>query len=208
MAFRFGPFIAAGLLLMLPGAACADAAARLNAYLSGLDTMSSRFDQRLFDEQDNMIEQTSGTMLLDRPDRFRFEYTDPPQIIVGDGAKVWIHDRELAQVTVHTMDDALGSTPAVLLTSGQPVEERFRIEAIEAGGGFDWFGLEPKAEDASIARIRLAFADGELRRMEFVDQFGQTARIEFNDIRRHPAVPAHAFTFTPPEGVDIVGAEY
>ena len=105
------------------------------------------------------------------------------------------------------LDDALGSTPAVLLTSNRPVEDTFRIEASGTGEGIDRFDLEPKAAgDAPFARIRLAFAGGELRRMELVDQFGQTTLLGFGDIRRHPPIPAGAFTFTPPAGVDVIDA--
>ena len=207
MMLRFGPLAAAGLLSVFPAAAPADAAARLDAHLSELDTVSARFEQRVFDEQDNLFEETGGTVLIDRPGRFRFDYEDPPQLIVGDGAKVWIYDRELAQVTVRRADDALGSTPAVLLASGRPVEEVFRVRALDAGGGLAWFGLEPKAEDAAFARIRLGFAGGELRRMELLDRFGQTTRLDFDDFRRNPAIPAGAFTFVPPEGVDVVATD-
>lgn len=207
MVLRFGPLAAAGLLSVLPAAAPADAAARLDARLSELDTVSARFEQRVFDEQDNLFEETGGTVLIDRPGRFRFDYEDPPQLIVGDGAKVWIYDRELAQVTVRRAGDALGSTPAVLLASGRPVEEVFRVRALGAGGGLVWFGVEPKAEDASFVRIRLGFAGAELRRMELLDRFGQTTRLDFDDFRRNPAIPAGAFTFVPPEGVDVVAAD-
>ena len=202
----FGRLLGAGLLSTFCTAAFADAAGRLDDYLSGLGTVSSRFEQRLFDEQRKLIERARGTVLIDRPGRFRFDYTDPPQLIVGDGAKVWIHDPDLAQVTVRDVDTALGSTPAVLLTTGRPVEEQFRVEALDAGAGFDAFALEPKAEDASFTRIRLAFAGGELRRMELLDQFGQTTLITFTDVRRQPAVPPGAFTFTPPAGVDVIEA--
>ena len=131
MAFRFGPCIGAALLLASSAASAvdADAAARLDAWLAGLDTLSARFEQRLFDEDRNLLDQASGTMLIDRPGRFRFDYEAPPQLIVGDGARVWIYDPELAQVTVRDLDAALGSTPAVLLTSDRPVEDTFRIEA-------------------------------------------------------------------------------
>ena len=202
----FGRLLGAGLLSTFCTAAFADAAGRLDDYLSGLGTVSSRFEQRLFDEQRKLIERARGTVLIDRPGRFRFDYTDPPQLIVGDGAKVWIHDPDLAQVTVRDVDTALGSTPAVLLTTGRPVEEQFRVEALDAGTGFDAFALEPKAEDASFTRIRLAFAGGELRRMELLDQFGQTTLITFTDVRRQPAVPPGAFTFTPPAGADVIDA--
>ena len=204
MMLRFTTLAVAGLLSLSCTAAPAGAGERLDAYLSGLDTVASRFEQRLFDENRNLLEQARGTVLIERPGRFRFDYAEPPQLIVGDGARVWIYDPELAQVTVREVDAALAPTPAILLTSERPVEESFRVEELEVGTNIDVFALEPKAEDASFTRIRLAFADGELRRMELVDQFGQTTLLTFHDIRRRPELPADAFTFTPPDGVDVV----
>ena len=206
MALRFGWLLGVGLLSISCTAVLADAAGRLDAYLSGLDTVSAQFEQRLFDERRSLLERARGTVLIDRPGRFRFDYSDPPQLIVGDGARVWIHDPELAQVTVRDVDAALGSTPAVLLATDRPVEEQFRVEALDAGAGYDAFALEPRVEDAPFTLIRLAFAGSELRRMELVDQFGQTTLITFTDIRRQPAVPAGAFTFTLPAGVDVIDA--
>ena len=40
-----------------------------------------------------------------------------------------------------------------------------------------------------------------------VDQFGQTTLLTFHDIRRRPALPADAFTFTPPAGADVIDAD-
>lgn len=212
MASRSGWLVAAGLLSAVlfstfSGAAFADAADRLDAFLAGLDTVSSRFEQRLLDEQRNLLEEARGTVLIDRPGRFRFDYVEPPQLIVGDGARVWIYDPELAQATVRDIDAALGSTPAVLLTSDRPVREWFRVRTLDAREGLDVFVLEPKAEDAPFTRIGLAFIGGDLRRMELVDQFGQTSLIQFSDIRRRPDIPPGAFTFTAPEGVDVIDAD-
>ena len=200
-------WLSAGLFSMFSSAAFADAADRLDAFLAGLDTVSSRFEQRLLDEQRNLLEEARGTVLIDRPGRFRFEYAEPPQLIIGDGARVWIYDPELAQVTVRDIDAALGSTPAVLLTSDRPVREWFRVRALDAREGLDVFALEPKVEDAPFTRIGLAFIGGDLRRMELVDQFGQTSLIQFTDIRRRPDIPVGAFTFTVPEGVDVIDAD-
>ena len=207
MRIQFGLLAGAGLLAIACAVASAGPADRLDAYLSGLDSVSSRFEQRLFDEQRNLLEHARGTLLIDRPGRFRFEYTEPPQLIVSDGARIWIYDPELAQATVRDLGDALDSTPAALLTTERPVAEVFRVEAVDLGGGFDWFALAPKAEDAAFSSIRLAFAGGELRRMEFVDQFGQVSLIELDAIRHNPTIPAGAFEFTPPTGVDIIEAD-
>ena len=206
MMLQIGRLLGSGLLSLSCTAVLAGAGERLDAYLSGLDTVASRFEQRLFDERRNLLEQARGTVLIERPGRFRFDYTDPPQLIVGDGARVWIYDPELAQVTVRDIDAALGSTPAVLLTSERPVAEAFRVEELDVGANVDVFSLEPRSEDASFTRIRLAFAGGDLRRMELIDQFGQTTLITFHDIRREPEIPADAFTFTPPAGVDVIDA--
>ena len=204
MMLHIGRLLVAGLLSLSCATVVADAGERLDGYLSDLDTVASRFEQRLFDEHRKLLERARGTVLIDRPGRFRFDYTDPPQLIVGDGAKVWIYDPELAQVTVRDVDAALGSTPAVLLTSGRPVAQGFRVEELAVDADVDVFALEPRAEDVSFTRIRLAFAGGELRRMELVDQFGQTTLLTFHDIRRRPDLPADAFTFTPPAGVDVI----
>ena len=206
MRIRLGPVIGAGLAAIVSGIAAAGPADRLDAYLSKLDAVYSRFEQRVFDEQRNLLDQARGALLIDRPGRFRFEYSDPPQLIVGDGEKIWIYDPELAQVTVQDMNDALDSTPAALLTSERPVAEAFRVEAAEPVGGFDRFTLTPKAEDAVFSSIRLAFATGELRRMELVDQFGQTSVIKLGAVRHNPSVPAGAFVFKPPAGADVVQA--
>ena len=204
---RPGPLVATALLAIASAIASAAPADRLDAYLSKLDSVSSQLEQRVFDERRNLLEHARGTLLIDRPGRFRFEYFNPPQLIVGDGTRIWFYDPELAQVTVQDMHDALDSTPAALLTSERPVAEVFLVETVDLGGGFDWFALTPKAEGAVFSSIRLAFDGEELRRMELVDQFGQTSVIELGAIRHNPSIPADAFVFEPPAGVDVVQAD-
>ena len=204
MMLRIGRLAGAVALSLACAAVPAGASERLDAYLAGLDTVASRFEQRLFDERRNLLEEARGTVLIARPGRFRFEYTEPPQLILGDGARVWIYDPDLAQATVRDMNAALGATPVALLTSERPVTEVFRVEELDIGADVDVFALEPRSGDASFTRIRLAFSGGELRRMELVDQFGQTTLLTFHDIRRRPELPADAFTFTPPAGVDVI----
>jgi outer membrane lipoprotein carrier protein len=41
--------------------------------------------------------------------------------------------------------------------------------------------------------------------MELKDQFGQLTVIRFTDLKRNPALSPDLFTFTPPQGADVIG---
>jgi len=76
-------------------------------------------------------DESRGTLLLQRPGKFRWDYMQPyKQQIVGDGQRLWIYDVDLEQVIVKPMDAALGDTPALLLSGGGNISERFEISAL------------------------------------------------------------------------------
>ena len=96
----------------VPQAAPLDEAAyqevlRVQAYLNGIRTMQSRFEQVA---DNGGVAQ--GTIYLDRPGRMRIVY-DPPStiLIVATGGQVYYYDRNLQQVTRTTVND----TPAWFL---------------------------------------------------------------------------------------------
>jgi outer membrane lipoprotein carrier protein len=41
--------------------------------------------------------------------------------------------------------------------------------------------------------------------MTFRDQLGSTTEIRFSQWQRNPVLPPDTFTFTPPEGADVIG---
>jgi outer membrane lipoprotein-sorting protein len=41
--------------------------------------------------------------------------------------------------------------------------------------------------------------------MELRDKLGQSTRVDFENLRRNPALDAALFRFTPPKGVDVIG---
>lgn len=200
----------AGLWLLLSVAISAPAAAagkgQLDAFLSGLESMRADFIQSLLDSEDSVLEESEGVIYVQRPGRFRLEYQTPyEQLYVADGDNVWMYDKDLVQVTVRPQGDALSSTPALLLSSTEPLENNFRINELGEHAGFVWLELRPRGEDANFEYIRLALESGSLRAMEMVDSFGQTTRIYFKNLERNPTLDAGKFSFDPPPGVDVVG---
>ena len=177
---------------------------RLQAFLDQVRSLRAEFQQTLFDEDARQLDQASGMVYIQRPGRFRWDYTEPYlQEIVGDGEQVWIYDSELQQVTVRPLDDALGDTPVMLLSSDRPVEESFQVRAMDGPDGYEWAGLKPLGDQISFTEIRLGFEGDTLRIMELKDAFGQLTRLRFVNMERNPELDPTLFQFTPPEGADI-----
>src|SRR6185436_2973127 len=110
--------------------------------------------------------------------KFRWSYDKPyAQLLVGDGQKVWIYDRDLNQVTIRPFDKTLSSTPAALLSGSSDFEKMFAIEEQPAAGGVSWLVAKPRAAETGLEFARIGFAGGVLRTLEFVDSFGQKTTI-------------------------------
>lgn len=210
-----------------------DAVAKLRNFIAHTRSAQASFTQELLDRNGKNIQTSSGTMQFTRPGKFRWTYEKPyEQVIVGDGAKFWLYDVDLNQVTVKKLDAALGSSPAALLAGSNEIERGFtlkdagceprtgakRAEAASqvAGanvepcgmekGGLAWLEAKPNAQDASFESIRMAFnAKSELVIMELRDTFGHRTVLRFSDMLINPKFPQELFRFEPPKGADVLG---
>lgn len=191
-------------LLALP----AQAENRLQTFIGQTKAMSAQFSQTVYDRNGRKTQEASGTFQLQRPGKFRWAYQKPyEQLIVGDGKKVWIYDADLAQVTVRPFDRAVGESPAALLAGNNEIERFFRLKEAGRFDNLDWVEATPKSQEGSFERVRIGFADDELQVMELKDRFGQTTLLRFTKLQRNPALSAELFRFTPPKGVDVIGAD-
>ena len=151
-------------------------------------------------------QQSSGLVSISRPGKLRWEILKPyPQLVVGDGEKIWIHDQELQQVTVRKAGQAISGSPAALLAGNNDLEKNFTLKEAGEADGMVWVEATPKAGDSGFEKVRLGFAGANLKAMELQDSFGQTTHISFSRVERNPTLPGTNFKFTPPPGVDVVG---
>ena len=193
------------LLALLPAAACAASIEELKALLAQTTTARAQFAQIVLDRNMKRLQQATGTMQFSRPGRFRWEYDRPhEQLIVGDGKRVWLYDKELNQVTVRRMDRALGSSPAAILAGSNDIEKDYALSAIGNREGLEWLEAVPRAQDTAFERIRLGFSKTGLEAMELRDQFGQITVIKFSTMERNVKLPGELFRFTPPKGADVI----
>ena len=193
------------LLCLLPALASAAATDALKVFLTQTQTVKARFAQMVLDKNLKPLQQAQGVMQFSRPGKFRWDYQKPyEQVIVGDGSKLWIYDKDLNQVTVRKLDRALGSSPAALLAGSNDLERDFKLSNLGVDKGLDWLEALPKSRDTVFERVRMSFGKSGLEAMELRDQFGQTTVITFADVERNPRIAADVFRFTPPQGADVI----
>ena len=178
---------------------------RFQSYLRTTQSARGDFEQKVFDKGGKLVQESKGSFVFLRPGRFRWTYSKPQQLIVGDGDRVWIHDTDLNQVTVRRVSRVLGNTPAALLAGASDVDKAFEFKETGNRDGLEWLEATPREKEAGFERIRLGMSVSSVEAMELVDHFGQTTVLRFSNIQRNPQIEAGTFRFTPPKGADVLG---
>ncbi len=177
---------------------------KLQAYFDKLRTFSGEFEQSVKNVQFSVIEESSGTLVIQRPNKFRWDYLRPyVQNIVSDGEKVWIYDADLEQVTVKDFNSTLGNTPALLLSRKQKIAKSFLVSHSPGENGIEWFDLLPIQMTDGFTSIGLAFLNDQLVGMKLMDNLGQTTELVFKKTQVNTPVLKKSFTFIPPQGADV-----
>ena len=195
-----------GLLFLATTSAFADGVSSLRDFFSSTNTMRAKFSQVVTDTQGRKVQEVEGTMQLQRPNKFRWDYNKPyEQQIISDGKDVFLYDTDLQQVTVRALSRAIGSSPAAMLAGGDAVEKGFSLKNANRKDGLIWVLALPKEKDSGLDRVLLGFKDDKLRKMELYDSFNHITHITFDAVERNPVLQDSTFLFTPPKGVDVVG---
>ncbi len=179
---------------------------RIESYFSGMDSLRGGFHQQVRDGSGRLIEDSYGTLLMQRPGKFRWQTSVPfVQEIVGDGSRIWIHDPDLEQVTVRKQQGSLANTPAALLTGKGALKDQFTIHPIGKKAYYEWAELVSIDGDGGFEQLLVAMDDEQLRVIEVEDSLGQRTRIDLQDMLYNPSIADNNFRFTPPVGTDVVG---
>ena len=185
----------------------ADGVAQLQQFVSATRSAEGAFTQVVTAKSGRKPQHASGQFAFARPGKFRWSYEQPyVQLLVGDGTRLWSWDRDLNQVTVRRMGDALGATPAAVLFGETDLERNFALSnGPVTSDGLVWVDAEPKKPESGFESLRIGLRDGRLIRMEMRDSFGQQTEIVFTRFQANPVLDADYFRFRMPPGADVIG---
>jgi outer membrane lipoprotein carrier protein len=182
--------------------------ATLAAFLDGVRSLTADFKQEVYGADQHLQQTDTGTLSLERPNRFRWSYVAPTKlVVVADGSKLWMYDVELSQVTVAPLDETLGSSPAMLLSGDARVREGFEVVQTYEHDGLDWVKLVPKAEASDFSSVLIGFDGNAPRQLELVDGLNEKTRIELANVVVNADIADTVFEFRPPAGVDVIGGD-
>ena len=222
---------ALGLALLAAAPVRAALPMPLQSFMSGLSTYSAEFDQQVHDARGASVARGRGTLWVQRPGRFRWDYRPADtlvggatgsskggsatggsdsdtggQLLLADGRNLWLYERDLAQATVRDASSADAAAPMLLLSGDtEQIEGAFTLSAEPDRDGLHWVEVRPRTAAADFARAELGFRGSALDRMIISDKLGQVTTLLIRRSQRNPRIDAGLFHFTPPPGVDVIG---
>ncbi|AKU21706.1 outer membrane lipoprotein chaperone LolA [Massilia sp. NR 4-1] len=207
---KFMAALAAGGLLLasLSGVAGATALEQFKTFVAGTKSAKGEFTQKLVKNAESggkVSQPSTGTFVFARPGKFIWSYQKPyEQLLQADGEQLYIYDKDLNQVTVKKLGDALGSSPAAILFGSNELDKNFTLSEAGTRDGLEWLKAIPKTKDTSFEQILIGLRGGTPEAMELKDNFGQTSVLSFRKFEKNPALNAGAFKFVMPKGADVL----
>lgn len=174
--------------------------------LASVHTMQASFQQTTTANGET-IQQATGNMTLLRPGQFYWRMQGiSDQIIIADGKQLWVYDKDLAQVTVQSMQQLPADVPGLLLAGSLDyIGQHYTITLpVQTHDKAITFKLTPKGKQALFQYALLTFDDNVPQRLVIVDQLDQITTLTFTDASINIPIAANTFHFTPPSGVDVI----
>lgn len=197
---------ALALSLAFVGSAQASALEQFKSFVSSTKAARGEFVQQQVKKAGSAKagDTSSGTFVFARPGKFIWTYTKPyEQLLQADGEQLYIYDKDLNQVTVKKLGDALGSSPAAILFGSNDLEKNFTLSEAGSRDGMEWLDAKPKAKDSQFQQISIGLKNGTPAAMELKDAFGQTSQLAFPKFEKNPALGPTQFKFEVPKGADV-----
>jgi outer membrane lipoprotein carrier protein len=202
-------FGAVGELRAQAGMSAAQVAARVDRHYNALHSLEVHFVQTYTGL--GMTRKESGVLLLKKPGKMRWTYTDPDgKLFVLDGHDGYFYspgETEAQKVDEKKLDD-LRSPLRFLLGHTELEKELTGLKATPDGNAAWVLEGVPKGLEQRVSALKItAGADGTIRSMTIEETDGVTNRFEFSGEAGNVPASNAEFVFTPPAGVHVVEGE-
>ncbi len=206
-------FAAAALLSVSLGAqqsapTAREVAARVDRHYNQLHSLKAGFSETY--QGMGMKRTESGTLLMMKPGRMKWDYSSPPgKIFLLDGKYAWFYtagDARVQRIPAKRLDDL--RSPLRFLLGHTELEKEMGNLGMTAGpnGSYTLTG-QPKGQEDRVRRLALTVtADGVMTAIDVEETGGALTHFTFSGEQTNVAIPPATFQFIPPPGVPVVDA--
>ena len=185
----------------------AELAARLQARYDETRAFHADFVQEVGSAALGRTLTSRGHVYFEKPGRMRWEFAEPRQTLIADGASFWLYQPAENQVIKTPFRRAFNSqTPISFLTGVGRLEEDFAVSPQGETERVHRLRLLPKRDAAAVGRLDVEVdkATFDILQATVTDPLGNTTRLRFSHIERVDDLDDGLFRFALPAGVDLV----
>lgn len=194
-------------LLWGTGACAQQLAQEMQSTYARMKGFTATFTQTLTHQESGSREVRNGTLIFKKPLLVRWETKAPhEELLLVTEKEIWnyLPDEEL--VYRYAPDLVQDSRTLIQVVTGQArLDQDFTVEEAGTEGKLVRLHLYPKEPVPQLVEAEIwVNADSKLiHRAIIVDFYGNRNEVAFQTLTPASSFPASAFSFTPPEGVDV-----
>lgn len=202
--------ICTGSCSILEAQGVKEIAAAVDQHYNGLRSLQADFTEVY---KGAGIERTeSGTLLLKKPGKMRWEYRSPKEkLFVSDGKNVWLYipdQRQARKMVLKKLED-LRSPIAFLLGKSNLMKEleglSLATDHVAETPGHTVLRGVPKAMGQRVEEVLLEVnRQNQIVRISVTEGDGSLTEYRFRNLTENGAVGDDAFRFAPPNGVETI----
>ena len=210
---RFSPIVMAILLVATPMAAQSDVHAvadKVDQRYNHMQTLEAQFAESY--SGSGMTRKESGTLLLKKPGRMRWDYDEPrPKMFLTDGSTAWFYvpgEKQVRRTPVKQIED-LRSPLRYLLGKSKLEKEFAGLEIVTDAKGVTAGNIvlrgRPKGIEERVSETLLEVTpDGMITRIVVEETDGSVTEFRFLQQKQNVQIEDARFKFVPPPGVEVV----
>jgi outer membrane lipoprotein carrier protein len=181
-------------------------AKRVDEHYNHLQTLKAGFAEQY--DGLGMHRSESGTMMLRKPGKMRWEYQSTKgKLFVLDGKYAWFYSpgqTQVQRIAASQLDDL--RSPLRFLLGHTKIESELEGLSLApvSGGSYTLTGI-PKGQQKRIAKLSLTVTGtGTITGIVIEEIDGAKTSFSFSDEQPNPVIPESQFHFTPPAGIPVV----
>lgn len=206
--FRLVCVAAVSVSVLLADSTANELIKRVEDRYNGARTLSVQFEED-YSIQGHPRPPESGTMVLKKQGKMRWDYTRPEgKLFLSDGKNVYLYtarDNRVEKVPLKDTEDM--RAPLAFLLGHLDMKKDFRDFQVQSADGGSWLDASAKTDRVPYEKVAMLITpDGSIRELKVYGRDQSLLSFLFRDEKLNPQVQDKLFHFTIPSGADVVDA--